>query len=91
MGEADPAWRTAVVEKLLKLGVSKNYQHRLTLVKFCAQLSQEVRCPRCSVPACCAGLCPHLLLAGAVTVADGGCHIFVLVPAVASRGVHGQL
>ena len=43
MGEADPAWRTAVVEKLLKLGTSTNYQHRQTLVKFCAQLSQEVR------------------------------------------------
>lgn len=45
LGEADPAWRTSVVERLLQLGASKNYQHRLTLVRFCDHLSREV----CSV------------------------------------------
>jgi len=32
-----------VVERLLQLGASKNYQHRITLVRFCSILAHEVR------------------------------------------------
>lgn len=42
LGEADPAWRKHVVDKLLAFGKSSYYRERITMAKFCGCMAHEV-------------------------------------------------